>query len=349
MSTLPYSMFATGNLAEKDRFAAWREDISDIFEVERVPKIDLEPFHAEFHIYNFGRSVLAGLSASPGRYVRSTRQRARDGFDAILLQLFLEGGVQFGVEQRVTYGDAGDIVVFDLAQPVDNINRRFRHITSMWARSAIESLVPQIASWHGRTLPRDNPSVALLRQHMMSSYELAARFSPAEGRRVEEATLCLACASMTGGALAEESGRTPALDEVLIYQIKRHIRKNLGATEEGADQIARRFGISRRRLYQLLEPIGGIAAYRRNLRLQRCCDALQDPARAHLQIAEIAYQWGFTHPASFSRSFRESFGMTPREARVRQRQTGGGPHLVPASKNLKRQLEHREWFRVLGT
>lgn len=351
MTTLPHSVFATANLPERDRFAAWREDISDIFEVECAPVCDDEPFFAEFHVYRFGRSVLAGLSSSTGRYVRSARKRARDGFDAILLQLFLEGGVQFGVGQRTTYAEAGDIVVFDLSQPVDNINRKFRHITSMWARPAIENLVPRIADWHGQTLPRDNASVALLRQHLISSHDLASRFTPAEGRRVEEATLSLACASMTGVPLAEESAQSPAMEEVLIYQIKRHIRAHLGASDQSPDHIARRFGISRRRLYQLLEPIGGIAAYQRNLRLQRGFEALQDPTQAHRQIAEIAYQWGFKHPASFNRSFRAIFGMTPKEARARACESGAGP-LTPslsiAFRTSRSQVEHRHWFQGIG-
>lgn len=184
MDFLPHSIFTTDDLQEKDRFAAWREDISVIFDVEPSPLHDSKPHHATFDLFQFGQSVLAGLYASAGRYVRTVRKATQDGLDAILLQLFVEGDVQFGVGQRTTYATAGEIVVFDLAQPVDNINSTFRHITCMWPRTEIEEMIPDIARWHGCALPKKNPSVELLRQHMVSCYELAPRFNPNKDNRL---------------------------------------------------------------------------------------------------------------------------------------------------------------------
>lgn len=350
MSSLPHSHFSTDDLPTRDRVASWREDISVIFDHETALIADPHPFRAVFDLYHFGHSVFASLDASPGRYVRSTRKAAKDGMDSVLLQLFLQGGVQFGVGQRTTYAEAGDIVVFDLAQPVDNINRRFRHITTVWPRPAIEAVVPGIERWHGLCLPRGNPAVSLLRQHMIASYDLARQFTPQEGLRVEEATLALVGAAMAVKDSRDETIPTPVV-EVLIYQIKRHIRQNLGAADQSPDQIARHFGISRRHLYQLLEPIGGIARYQRQQRLQRCLSDLQNPELAHLQISEIAYRWGFSSAVTFNRNFRAAFGVTPTDARNR-------PHAAISAqqtsteaqrrREARLQAEHQQWFMALG-
>jgi len=324
--------------------------MSPIFDVEDSPSPVDRPYHATFELHHFGQSVLGDLKASTGRYIRTERKAARDGLDAILIQLFIEGGVQFGVGRRTTYAQAGDIVIFDLAQPVDNINSEFRHVTSMWPRAAIEEVVPEIARWHGHALPQDNPSVDLLRRHMLSCRELASRFSVGEGHRVESATRVLAGAAMAGGELLPDSAAQGPMAEVLIYQIKRHIRENLGAANLSPAEIARKFGISRTQLYQLLEPLGRIARYQLHLRLQRCLAALQDPAQAHLQIAEIAYRWGFNHPATFNRNFRKAFGLTPGEARAHAIRGAGA--IMPASRaSLLRQRvqrEHHQWFHALG-
>ncbi len=350
MELLPHSHFSTNDLPEKDRMNAWREDISVLFDLERAPISDLEPFHATMGVYHFGQSVLADLKASPGRYVRSKRKASRDGMDAIFLQLFLEGGVQFGTAGRTTYAEAGDIVVFDLAQPVDNINRKFHHITAMYSRSAIEAVVPDISRWHGRSLPRDNPSVALLRQHMITSYDLAPRFTSQEGRNVEKAALLLAGAAMGGDDCLQEPTENKSLQEMLAYQIKRHIRENLGAADQSPEQIAKRFGISRRHLYQLLEPIGGIARYQRHLRLQRSMTDLQNPELAHLQISEIAYRWGFNHPATFNRNFRAAFDITPSDARNRIHDGTATIRTLQAGTEKQRKIEaeHQQWFRAMG-
>ncbi|MCC5839260.1 MAG: helix-turn-helix domain-containing protein [Opitutales bacterium] len=350
MPLLPYSHFSTDDLPAKDRLASWREDISVIFDHEPAPIADPHPFRVVFDLYHFGHSVLARLDASPGRYVRSTHKVSKDGMDSVLLQLFLEGGVQFGVGQRTTYAEAGDIVVFDMAQPVDNFNRRFQHITVMWPRPALEAVVPDIERWHGLCLPRENPSVALLRQHMIASYELARQLTPREGLRIEEATLALVGAAMGGVHAVKETVVPPAMTEVLIFQIKRHIRQNLAAADQSPEQIARHFGISRRHLYQLLEPVGGIARYQRQLRLQRCLADLRNPEYANLQISEIAYRWGFRSATTFNRNFRGAFGITPTGARNCPQ--GGHPAALSPTearrREAHRQAEHQQWFMALG-
>ena len=350
MTALPRSHFTTDALHERDRFSGWRDDVSVIFDVEECSVGEEEPFHADFDLYYFGQSVLAELKSSTGRYLRSKQKATRDGLDGILLQLFLEGGVQFNVRQRTTYAHAGDIVVFDLAQPVDNINTRFRHITSMWPRAAIEQVVPDIAHWHGRTLPREKPAVDLLRRHMATCYDLAPRFSIGEGQRVENATLALVAAAIGGGELLPDSASRAPMAEMLTYQIKRFIRENLSAANLSPAHIAQHFGISRTELYRLLEPLGGISRYQRHLRLQRCLADLQDPGQAHLQIAEIAYRWGFNHPATFNRNFRQAFGITPGDARA---QAVGRllvtPPCSPARfKRQEAQREHHLWFQAIG-
>lgn len=350
MALIPHSRFCTDDLPERDREAAWHEDISVIFDHASAPVEDPFPFHACFDVYHFGHSALARLQASSGRYMRSTRKATTDGMDAILIQLFLEGGVQFGVGQRTTYAEAGDIIVFDLAQPVDNVNQRFHNITMGWPREMIEALVPRISSWHGHCLPKDDPSVALLRQHMVSSCDLAPQFTQAQGQRVEKATLALVGAALSGNELTPEQLEMPDMKALLVYQIKRYIRKHLSDTDQSPEQIARHFGISRRQLYQLLKSVGGIARYQMHLRLKRCMADLQNPDHARMQISEIAYRWGYRNLATFNRNFRSTFDTTASEVRNRQQQTPSpfaplSPLTVKEGESI---AQHQQWFISLG-
>ena len=79
MSALPHSLFTTDALPEKDRFAAWREDMSVIFDGEKSPLNDPVPCHASFKLHHFGQSVIGDLKASTGRYLRTRRKLSRDG------------------------------------------------------------------------------------------------------------------------------------------------------------------------------------------------------------------------------------------------------------------------------
>ncbi|GAN55775.1 helix-turn-helix domain-containing protein [Tanticharoenia sakaeratensis] len=77
--------------------------------------------------------------------------------------------------------------------------------------------------------------------------------------------------------------------------------------------IARKHGISPRGLQKLFAMTGqNFSQYLRLRRLSRCRDDLASPLSAHLSISEICFRWGFNDAAHFSRSFRQSYGMTPR-------------------------------------
>ncbi|MGO4421042.1 helix-turn-helix domain-containing protein [Streptomyces sp. MCAF7] len=57
------------------------------------------------------------------------------------------------------------------------------------------------------------------------------------------------------------------------------------------------------------------AAWIRRRRLERCCDDLADPSLKSRPIQTIAARWGFADPAHFSRLFRATYEMTPRDYR----------------------------------
>ena len=73
---------------------------------------------------------------------------------------------------------------------------------------------------------------------------------------------------------------------------------------------------SRSALYRLFRESGGIARYIREQRLRRCFGDLADGS-GHAQVAQVAYRWGFTDAAHFSRLFRQRFGCTPSETQER--------------------------------
>lgn len=82
-------------------------------------------------------------------------------------------------------------------------------------------------------------------------------------------------------------------------------------------RIAQTCGISVSYLYNLFRATGTtVEAAVIAARLDHSKKLLASPQNKHLSIGTIAYMSGFSHPAHFSRSFRERFGCTPRDARV---------------------------------
>lgn len=105
----------------------------------------------------------------------------------------------------------------------------------------------------------------------------------------------------------------------LLQRLYATIERSIGGDEIAIADIAQAEGISERYVQKLFEGTGeSFSHYVRERRLQRAWHDLANPAEAAVPIAEIAYRYGFSDAAHFSRLFRERFGLPPRELRRRE-------------------------------
>jgi AraC-like DNA-binding protein len=110
--------------------------------------------------------------------------------------------------------------------------------------------------------------------------------------------------------------------EAHLTRIEAFVRKNLSSPGLDPDTIARACGLSVRYLHELFRDTNQtLGSWVRDQRLAACRDALaSDTGRQ--TVAEIAYRFGFSDQAQFSRSFKARFGMSPREFRDAARNGG---------------------------
>ena len=81
--------------------------------------------------------------------------------------------------------------------------------------------------------------------------------------------------------------------------------------------LASRLNISVRHLYRLFEEEGdSVCRYIQRARLKRSADDLSNPFLKTESITAIAYKWGFTDSAHFSRSFKKQFEQSPKDFRA---------------------------------
>jgi AraC-like DNA-binding protein len=107
-----------------------------------------------------------------------------------------------------------------------------------------------------------------------------------------------------------------SLHATLQLRILEYMRAHLTDPDLNAVQIAAAHYISVRHLYNVLGE-GGISLgdWIRARRLEECRSALARPAGQFIAITRLARQWGFRDASSFGRSFRATYGMSPREWR----------------------------------
>jgi AraC family transcriptional activator of tynA and feaB len=102
-------------------------------------------------------------------------------------------------------------------------------------------------------------------------------------------------------------------------RIKRYARGSLRDPQLGLDMISHGVQLSRRYITELhsREPLT-LMKWVWAERMTRCARDLRDIALNHRSISEIAYSWGFSDMAHFSRAFRATYLLSPREYRKRQ-------------------------------
>jgi acetamidase/formamidase/AraC-like DNA-binding protein len=101
-----------------------------------------------------------------------------------------------------------------------------------------------------------------------------------------------------------------------LLRIQQTIEMRLGNPALSLQNIADEHGISPRYLQKLFEENGqSFSNFLRLRRLERCRLDLASPLHTQKSITEILFQWGFNDSASFSRAFRDEYGMSPREYR----------------------------------
>ena len=104
----------------------------------------------------------------------------------------------------------------------------------------------------------------------------------------------------------------------LCSRIQGFIETHLTDPTMGPAEIASAVGVSVRHLHRVFSlKAHTVGDWIRRRRLQQCHHDLADPRLRERTITEIAFFWGFSDSAHFSRCFKSQFGMCPRVFRSR--------------------------------
>jgi AraC-like DNA-binding protein len=126
---------------------------------------------------------------------------------------------------------------------------------------------------------------------------------------------------LLGTVLAERLDTTPgdpdAAHRSLMLQITTFIEEHLAEADLAPAQIAAVHHISLRHLHKLFHSSGTtVVGWIRQRRLEHCGHDLRDPQCASRSVAAVGARWGYPDPAHFSRLFKATYGMGPRDYRA---------------------------------
>jgi acetamidase/formamidase/AraC-like DNA-binding protein len=167
-----------------------------------------------------------------------------------------------------------------------------------------------------RHLSADSGPARLLSSMLRSLADMGAGVTDEELRPVELALPEFLLASLLNDAPSRALGGAAGMRAALLERIFQTIEMRLSDPNLNYQQVAAEHGISPRYLQKLFESIDdSFGHYVKVRRLERCRLDLRSPLHVQKSISDILFQWGFNDSASFSRAFREQYGISPREYR----------------------------------
>ena len=310
---LPHLRFDTVRHARRRQFEAWREAVGVTHEIRVPGRAEQEGLAASSDVWRMGQAVVSHRRFPALHFARPARRARVDGLDQYSLLLMREGvwhGAAGAEEVKLGPGEVG---LFDLARPVENLVTENSSLRLMLPRDAVDGLVAGGAlAAHGARLV--GGAAAVLATFMEALLRNLPTLEMAQATAMERATVELVAACLAPSAARRERAAA-TIDASLLLRARTHIEGRLADEGLSPDSVAMALGMSRSALYRLFAPLGGVAGYVQARRLARVKALLADP-RERRRISELAYQHGFADEAHFSRAFRRAFGLSPREWRA---------------------------------
>lgn len=302
--------FSTRGLTRRRQLSAWRDWYAGIHEIAAIDAAD-HGFAGATEAWRLDGVALVRVSTPAVRATRTRSMIKRDPTDHWVITVGKRSATGLMVENDQLMIPAGMPYVWSLGNfSVYQMGLDTR-LHLCLARDKFSAIAPALDPVRGRAI--DTPLGGLLADYI----RLLESHLP--GLTDEDAhNLPQAIATMVAACVAPSADRSAAAHAQMSLSLKdkarRFILHNLNSPHLGPEALCRELGMSRSKLYRLLEAEGGVSRYVQHLRMLESFSQLTDPSNRK-PIVRIANELGIPDHSQFSRAFRREFGISPTDAR----------------------------------
>lgn len=301
----------TSSVAPSKRASFWQESFLGFRESAIVvERGDATRFQGRVRVQAFGNLRLVEVTASPHRAMFLPVE------DSVSLHVHLEGSALIEQGRRHKRVDRGSLYLED--------DRRPRRVTLgsqcrvFCVAMPVRHVVERIPDWERFTVNplRLDPALSgIFLDHVGSLQRLLATPATPGSADMENLTYDLLALSLDGTGLSAPPAPS-RLDAYHVTRIKAFVRDHLCDPALDTEFIAAGVGLSARHIQRLFTAQSQhVMEWVWQERLDACYRSIMQRA-PDIGISDIAYAWGFSSPAHFSRVFRHRYGASPRQVRA---------------------------------
>lgn len=315
--------FATHSLAPRDQLEAWRGWFHSVFDV--IPRQSADRgFAAESQTWAIDGLALSRVLAPPIRAARTKVLIRRNPVDHWVITRGHRVTTTLGTDNTSLQAPAGMPFILSLGDEFVSERNTDERLHLYLARDTFREIAPLLDAARGMVL--NTPLGSLLGDYIAMLERHFSDLAADDQRRLTSAISAMvgACVLPSSDRMAVASGQ---IDLGRLERVRRAVRKHLRSPALAANTLCRLVGTSRSQLYRLLEGEGGVARYIQRQRLLDAYAALSEVSNVKA-IAAIAEELCFADASTFSRAFRQEFGMSPSDVRGAAR-VGLAPVAMP--------------------
>jgi AraC-like DNA-binding protein len=309
------AVFDGAGLAQRDQFDAWREAVNTAFvPLDATPR-NVDEFRGRLISQDLGGMQLCEVAGTSLQVSRTSRTIAQNDPGSVKLGLQLRGYCVVAQDGREAALTPGDFALYDTTRPYDlYFDDTFRMLVLMLPAERLSIATPALEKITASRVSGRQGLGALTSSLLTTMDAQLHAGGTCVNFEASEALVQLISATL-------QQTLTPAAPHsdqrgVVFLQVKQYIQSRLGDQGLTVAGIAAANHISVRYLQKLFsDHEETVSGWIRKQRLRNCRQELADPALSGRPIASVGFKWGFSDAASFTRTFKNTYGYTPGEFR----------------------------------
>ena len=310
---------STDVVPERDRFDYWRELISGHLLSVSLDRDAHGTFFGKMVASDIGENRLVYVHSTSQQITRVARRACQDQGDFFLLKYLIEG--RGSTSQHGNSHDlvAGDFFLQDSRSCGElRLVGDFKALTLSLSRKLIDRYFARPQYLCAVPLSVGRSAAGCVAADLLQS--IAKNCMQMQGDGLEPLVeSLLQVVALAFGLSPLQCPAATTSHSALMIRIRNYIHAHLDDEEMGPKRIAAAHGMSERYLNKLFErEETTVSKWIWEQRLQASQRALSLAEFSSRKINEIAYACGFNNMSHFSCSFKQRFGCTPREFRMRE-------------------------------
>ncbi len=302
---------STDGVHPAERHAFWTEAICRSFSQIETRPLGTAHVSGHFEFVEFGAAKLVRFDSSPQCYTRNARLVSRDGTEDFMFDFQRRGHSSLAQGRNEGTMAPGFGMLYDARRPFEDrlygSEQRVEVLVVTVPARALLLAVPDAERLCARPIPLSTTLSRAVASFIRGAIDAT---STQAGQNETDIVAYLAALLRIADGAGHELSRAS-----LFALLEAYLKANI-ASIRPPGAIAAEFGISERTLHRIFsDRETRFERHVLTLRVELFRRLLGDGARRRASIADLASQCGFADAAHASRTFKASFGLTPREFR----------------------------------